>query len=248
MSQLPSLRQLFTRSTRVSFCLNGSCEVRLKRTFPPTVLGRPYASKSKIKSTADLVPGSRQLLTTEEARSEYQKAETKMSSTVEWFRKEVVAFETRATGRVTPSLLSPVKVEVHGKGKDPVKLEDIATVGVKDGSLLIVTVFDENNMKAVERAIYDAKLPGIVPQRQDTRTIRIPVPKATVEARTALVSNAQRLAEEARVQIRRVHQASIKKGKYEKHSVELDEFRRLVEKNVAEIDKILAHMKKAGSR
>ncbi|KAI6117115.1 ribosome recycling factor domain-containing protein [Pisolithus croceorrhizus] len=245
---LPSFRQLFTRSTRIPFGLNGSCEVRLKRTLPSIVLGRPYASKSKIKSTADLVPGSRQLLTTEEARSEYHKAEVKMSSTVEWFRKEVAAFETRASGRVTPSLLAPVRVEVHGKGNDPVKLEEIATVGVKDGSLLIVTVFDENNMKGVEQAIYDAKLPGIVPQRQDTRTIRIPIPKPTVEARTALVSNAQRLAEESRVQIRRVHQASVKKGKYEKYSVELDEFRRLVEKNAAEIDKILAHMKKTGSR
>ncbi|KAI6114518.1 ribosome recycling factor domain-containing protein [Pisolithus sp. B1] len=237
---LPSFRQLFTRSTRIPFGLNGSCEVRLKRTLPSIVLGRPYASKSKIKSTADLVPGSRQLLTTEEARSEYHKAEVKMSSTVEWFRKEVAAFETRASGRVTPSLLAPVRVEVHGKGNDPVKLEEIATVGVKDGSLLIVTVFDENNMKGVEQAIYDAKLPGIVPQRQDTRTIRIPIPKPTVEARTAL--------EESRVQIRRVHQASVKKGKYEKHSVELDEFRRLVEKNAAEIDKILAHMKKTESR
>ncbi|KAI6039629.1 ribosome recycling factor domain-containing protein [Pisolithus marmoratus] len=237
-------RQLIPRSTRPPYYLNSSCKVRLKQ----TVLGRPYASKSKIKYTADLVPGSRQPLATEEARSEYQKAETKMSAAVEWYRKEVAAFETRASGRVTPSLLAPVRVEVHGKGKEPVKLDEIATVGVKDGSMLIVTVFDENNMKAVEQAIYNAKLPGIVPQRQDSRTIRIPVPKPTVEARTALVSNAQRLAEDARVQIRRVHQASVKKGKYEKHSVELDEFRGLADKNVAEIDKILAHMKKTGTR
>ncbi|KAI6144758.1 ribosome recycling factor domain-containing protein [Pisolithus tinctorius] len=245
---LTFLRQLFCRSTPISFYLNSSYEVGLRRTAPSIALGRRYASKSKIKSTAELVPGSRQLLTTEEARSEYQKAETKMSSTVEWYRKEVAAFENRASGRVTPSLLAPVRVEVHGKGNDPVKLEEIATVGVKDGSMLIVTVFDENNMKAVEQAIYNAKLPGVVPQRQDTRTIKIPIPRPTVEARTALVSNAQRLAEDARVQIRRVHQASVKKGKYEKHSVEIDEFRRLADKNVAEVDKILAHMKKTGSR
>lgn len=39
----------------------------------------------------------------------------------------------------------------------------------------------------------------------------------------ALLFSAQRLAEDARVQIRRIHQAGVKKGKFEKHSVELDE-------------------------
>ncbi|KAG6335343.1 hypothetical protein ID866_3754 [Astraeus odoratus] len=213
------------------------------------VPGRTYASKSKVKSTAALVPGSQQLLTSEDARLEYKKAETKMSSVVEWYRREVASFETRASGRVTPALLSPVRVEAYGKGSDPVKLEEVATVGVKDGSMLLVTVFDEHNMKAVEQGIYSAKLPNIVPQKQDSRTIRIPIPKPTVEARTALVSNAQRLAEDARVQIRRVHQSSVKKGKYQKHSIELDEFQKLADKNIAEVDKILEHMKKlAASR
>ena len=32
-------------------------------------------------------------------------------------------------------------------------------------------------MKHVERAIYEAKLPNLVPQRHDERTIKIPVPK-----------------------------------------------------------------------
>ncbi|KAI5997327.1 ribosome recycling factor-domain-containing protein [Pisolithus orientalis] len=157
-----------------------------------------------------------------EARSEYQTAEMKMSSAVGWYRKEVATFETQVSGRVTPSLLAPVRVEVYGKGNDPDKLEQIATVGIKDGSVSIVTVFDENIMTAVERAVYSAKLPGIVPRRPDTSTVRIPIPK-------------------------RVHRASVKKGKYEKRSTELDEFRRLADKNVAEVNMILEDMKKIGS-
>ncbi|KIJ15328.1 hypothetical protein PAXINDRAFT_169134 [Paxillus involutus ATCC 200175] len=168
-----------------------------------------------------------------------------MTTAVEWYRKEVAAFETRASGRITPALLAPVRVEAYGKGSEAVKLEEVATVGIKDGSLLIVTVFDENNMKAVEQGIYSAKLPNIVPQRQDSRTIKIPVPKPTVEARNALVSTAQRMAEDVRIQVRKIHQASIKKGKYEKHSIELEEFQKLTDKNVAEVDKIFAQMKKA---
>ena len=49
--------------------------------------------------------------------------------------------------------------------------------------------------------------------------------RPTVEARNALAATANRMAEDVRVQIRKHHQASIKKGKYEKHSVELEEVR-----------------------
>lgn len=114
-------------------------------------VSRMYASKSKSKpkSTASFVPGSQQLLESEEARAEYTKAESKMASAVDWYRKEVAAFETRASGRVTPALLTPVRVE-KGRGQ-PVKLEEVATVGIKDGSVLIVTVFDEQ----VRRSLCD---------------------------------------------------------------------------------------------
>ncbi|KAH7910145.1 ribosome recycling factor domain-containing protein [Hygrophoropsis aurantiaca] len=205
---------------------------------------RTYASKHKAKSTADFVPGSKQAITSETARFEYGKTEAKMTATVEWYRKEVAGLETRASGRVTPAMLAPVRVEIS-KDQELVKLEEVATVGVREGSTLIITVFEEHMMKAVEQAIYNAKLPSIVPQRQDSRTIKVPIPKATVETRTALGVTAQRLAEDARVQIRKAQQASVKKGKYEKHSVELEEFQKLTDRNVAEIDKILAQMKKA---
>jgi ribosome recycling factor len=93
-----------------------------------------------------MVPGSKQALTSEASRLEYGKAETKMSAAVEWYRKEVAGLETRASGRVTPALLSPVRIELPGKekGKDFGKLEDVATVGVREGSTLVVTVFEEH--------------------------------------------------------------------------------------------------------
>ncbi|KIJ63772.1 hypothetical protein HYDPIDRAFT_91603 [Hydnomerulius pinastri MD-312] len=208
---------------------------------------RTYASKHKSKamSTETLIPASQQISASEGARAEYSKAEGKMSTAVEWYRKEVAGFETRASGRVTPALLAPVRVEAYGKKSDPVRLEEVATVGVKDGSMLIVTVFDENNLKAVEQGIYSAKLPNIVPQRQDSRTIKIPIPKPTVEARNALVVNAQRMAEDTRVQIRKTYAASIKKGGYAKRTVEYEEFQKLADRNIAEVDKILSQLKKS---
>jgi ribosome recycling factor len=47
--------------------------------------------------------------------------------------------------------------------------------------------------------------------------------RPTVEARAALYTAAQRKAEEIRIQIRKQHQVSLKRGKYGKHSIELEE-------------------------
>ncbi|GLB39253.1 putative ribosome recycling factor [Lyophyllum shimeji] len=71
------------------------------------------------------------------------------------------------------------------------------------------------------------------------------MPKPTVEARLALYAGALRKAEEIRVQVRKQHQASLKRGKYAKHSIELEEFQKLTDRYIGEVDKILASLKKA---
>ncbi|KAG6837455.1 hypothetical protein H0H93_008998 [Arthromyces matolae] len=210
---------------------------------PALIHSRTYASAKKgAKSTSSFVPGSKQPITDPAAQEEYAKAEAAMKNAVEWYRKDCATLESRASGRVTPALLSPVRVKLHDA---EMRLEEVATVGVREGSTLIVTPFQEDTLKYIEQAIYDAKLPGVTPQRQDSRTIRIPIPKPTVEARLTLFTSAQRKAEEIRVQVRKQHQVSVKKGKYAKHSVELEEFQKLTDRYVAEVDKVLADLKKA---
>lgn len=66
-----------------------------------------------------------------------------MTAAVDWFRRETAQLDARASGRVTPQILSPVRVKL-GDGEDLVKLEEVATVGVRDGSMLIVTVFESD--------------------------------------------------------------------------------------------------------
>ncbi|KAK7451056.1 hypothetical protein VKT23_012731 [Stygiomarasmius scandens] len=244
---LSILRQASTRTgIRVSSCLR-ACTIPSSPSPSPLlhrtqIQTRTYAKKAK--PTANLIPGSQQPITDEAAREEYKKCEEKMKAAIDWFRKECASVETRASGRVTPALLAPVKVRLPDVDQH-FRLEEVATVGVKDGSLLLVTVFEEGSLKHVERAIYEAKLPNITPQKHDNRTLKIPVPKPTVEARTALVTAAQRQAEDSRVQIRKHHQASLKRGKYEKHSIELEEFQKLTDRYIGEIDTILAQLKKS---
>ncbi|KAF8156637.1 ribosome recycling factor domain-containing protein [Crassisporium funariophilum] len=240
-ARIPIARVTPLRPITTSF-LSRSSNATLQ--LQPQQPGRGYATKNKAKSTASFVPGSQQPITDEAARLEYTKAEDAMKTSVEWFRKECAASESRALGRVTPALLSPVRVKLPDNPQS-VKLEELATVGVREGSTLLITLFDEHTVKHVEAALYESGIPGVVPHRHDNRTIKVPIPKPTVEARTTLFVAAKRKAEEIRVQIRKQHSASLKRGGYAKRSIELEEFQKLNDRYIADVDKILAGLQKA---
>jgi ribosome recycling factor len=66
-----------------------------------------------------------------------------MQASIDWFRKECSSVEARASGRVTPALLSSVRVRLPDSNTD-MRLEEVATVGVREGSTLIITIFEED--------------------------------------------------------------------------------------------------------
>lgn len=71
-----------------------------------------------------------------------EQTEGKMRSAVDHFVKELGTLETRASGRVNPSLLDPIRIpSADGRGK--LKLNEVATVGVKEGHTLVITLFDD---------------------------------------------------------------------------------------------------------
>ncbi len=138
--------------------------LRLTRLSAPLLpFNRTYASKNKKKdsradnvtsdqkkggkgggiTTDQLIPGSQRFVTS----PEYISTEKKMKTAIDYYRKEVAALEMRASGRVTPAVLSPVRVMLPdhrgGDGKG-VRLEEIATVGVREGTTLLITVFEEH--------------------------------------------------------------------------------------------------------
>ncbi|KAF6753705.1 ribosome recycling factor domain-containing protein [Ephemerocybe angulata] len=206
---------------------------------------RFYATKGKTKSTASIVPGSKMKIQDPDALKEYQKAEGVMKTAVEWFRKECAGYETRASGRVTPAILSPVRVRLPSDPETEYALEALATVGVREGSTFLITLFEEQNMKHVESALHTCGIPGVVPHKHDAQTIKVSIPKPTVESRHALYTAAKKKAEEIRTQVRKQHSASLKRGKFEKHSIELEEFQKLTDKYIAEVDTVLKALQKA---
>ena len=96
------------------------------------------------KDTSTLVPGSEQVLSGE-AAEEFARSESRMGQAIDWFKREVAQLEMQGAGRVTPDILRPVRVQLPGTSEsEACALTDVATVGVREGTTLLVTVFAED--------------------------------------------------------------------------------------------------------
>jgi len=114
------------------------------------------------------------------------------------------------TGRASPALLDPVKVEAYG---NPMPIGQLGTVSTPEPRLLTVQVWDRGLVKAVDKAIRDAGL-GVNPQI-DGQLLRIPIPELNEERRKDLVKLAHKYTEQGRVagrNIRRDGMEALKKA------------------------------------
>lgn len=112
------------------------------------------------------------------------------------------------TGRSDPSMLDHVRVKAY---EADVTLSNVAQVTAPDSRSLNVNVFDSELVAAVEKAIRGAGL-GFNPQVAGT-SIKVPIPKVTLEVRQKLAKTAANLAEVCKVSIRRARQTAADKGK-----------------------------------
>jgi ribosome recycling factor len=120
----------------------------------------------------------------------------RMEGAIETLKKE---FAGLRTGRASPALLEPVRVEAYGSNQP---LNQVANISVAGPGLLSVQVWDKSVVKAVEVAIRDSGL-GLNPQTEG-QVIRVPLPPLTQERRNELAKAAAKYAEAARVAIRGV--------------------------------------------
>lgn len=141
LRQSKNLRLLPSTNTRLPASSNSVRSYAKKSKHTSQDLEDAPGKKTKV-SAAEIIPGSQQILTDPTQAAEYEKCSSKMAQAVDWFRRETAQMETRASGRVTPQLLSPVRVKYGGEGSEAVRLEEVATVGVRDGTTLVVTVFE----------------------------------------------------------------------------------------------------------
>ena len=128
------------------------------------------------------------------------------------------------TGRASPHLLDPVKVEAYG---NLMPISQVGTISTPEPRLLTVQIWDRGLVKATDKAIRDAGL-GLNPQ-VDGQLLRIPIPELNEERRKELVKLAHKYAEQGRVAVRNIRRdgmEGLKKAEKD-HKIGQDEHRKL---------------------
>src|SRR5256885_15321175 len=147
------------------------------------------------------------------------------------------------TGRASPALLDPVKVEAYG---NPMPISQVGTVSHTEPRLLTVQVWDKGLVKAVDKAIRDAGL-GLNPQI-DGQLLRIPIPELNEERRKDLVKLAHKYAEQGRIAVRNIRRDGMEvlkkaekdhKISQDEHRKQGDELQKLTDAHIRDIDQAL---------
>src|SRR5512141_1570863 len=90
--------------------------------------------------------------------------EGKMKKALDALKRD---FQAMRTGRASPSLVEPLKVDYYGS---PTPLQQIATVSVPEARQIAIKPYDAASLKAIEKAILASEL-GLTPTN-DGKIIR----------------------------------------------------------------------------
>jgi ribosome recycling factor len=154
-------------------------------------------------------------------------------------------FGSIRTGRASPIFVEKLRIDYYGSD---VPLQQLAGFSVPEPRLLVISPYDKNAIKAIEKAIQASDL-GITPSN-DGAVIRLAFPQLTAERRKELVKVVKHRAEEARVAVRNVRrsarhdlEAFQKEGELSEDDLDRaeKELEKLTHEYVAEIDKMATH-------
>ncbi|MBN6206627.1 ribosome recycling factor [Ralstonia pickettii] len=168
------------------------------------------------------------------ANTVLKQTEEKMELAVQSFSRNLA---TVRAGRANPSLLDSVYVDYYGASTP---LNQLASIGVPEARLLVITPYDKTALGDIEKAIQKADL-GLSPSN-DGNLIRISIPALTEERRKELVKVVGKFAEESRVQVRNIRRDANDqlKALEKKSEITEDELRKLQDDVQKETDKFIA--------
>ena len=106
-------------------------------------------------------------------------------------------FNEMKAGRANPHILDKIMVDYYGT---PTPIKQIGNVTVPEARMLMIAVWDQSALKAVEKAILAANI-GITPTN-DGKNIRLIFPELTQERRKELAKQVKAAAENIKIQIR----------------------------------------------
>ena len=172
---------------------------------------------------------------------DYTEFKERMEKAIESLK--VKLSEVRA-GRANPAILNKVRIDYYGTATP---INQVAGISVPEARVIMIQPWDVSILKDIERAILASEI-GITPNN-DGKVIRLIFPELTEERRKELVKEIRKYAEDSKVVIRNVRRDGIDKAKTMQKDGEITEdelkaaeteIQKITDKNVEEIDKIVA--------
>jgi len=169
-----------------------------------------------------------------------QDAQARMAKSIDALRHTLT---TIRTGRASPALLDGIKVKAYGTDTP---LNQVASISVSEGRSLVITLFDKNMIKDVEKSIYASDL-GLTPTTVGT-TIRLNLPPLTEERRRELAKTVGKEGEDSKVAIRNIRRdanqevARLLKDKAiteDEDRRAQDEIQKLTDKAIKDVDDVV---------
>ena len=132
----------------------------------------------------------------EKIQSEIRTAKERMDKSIESFQKSILQIRS---SRASASMLDQVRVEYYGSSTP---LNQIAAIATPEPRMLLITPYDTNSLKDIEKALIKSDL-GMNPQN-DGSVIRLVLPELSMERRKELVKQLKFRLEDARVSLRNI--------------------------------------------
>ena len=151
-------------------------------------------------------------------------------------------------GRASASMLDQVNVNAYGNS---MPLNQLSTISVPEARLLLVNVWDNSLVVAVEKSIRESPL-GLNPMVEGN-VIRINIPSLSEERRIEITKVAAKYAENSKVAVRNIRRDYIenvrklqKNGEISEDQKHQDELliQEITNKVIGNIDNVLSHKEK----
>ena len=177
--------------------------------------------------------------------ADYEIYETKMKKTISVLTADL---GTIRAGRASAAVLDQIRVDYYGT---PTAIAQIGTISTPDPRTLVISPWDANLLKDIEKAIQSSEL-GINPTN-DGKVIRLSFPQLTEDRRRELTKSVSKHAEDAKVAIRNIRRDAVEDYKAQKKKSEITEddlknaekdVQKLTDSFVKEIDTLSAKKEK----
>ncbi|PAF42679.1 ribosome recycling factor [Helicobacter sp. 11S03491-1] len=169
----------------------------------------------------------------------YSYTKNHMDKTLESLRRD---FSTLRSGKVSISILDNIRIHYYDT---PTPLNQVGSVIAQDATTIVITPWEKNLLKDIERAIQEANI-GVNPN-SDSDCIKLFFPPMTQEQRKEIAKEAKGMGEKAKIAIRNIRQDSnnqVKKLEKDKEITEdeskkgLEEIQKYTDEYVKKIEEM----------